>query len=149
MRYLAEAVALLRSSGLSITAASGVYETEPVECAPQPPYLNQVLLGAAPVLASLFLATCQRVERKLGRTGRGHHSARTLDVDLLFSGGLVVVTPRLILPHPAIPRRRSILVPLAEVAPQWRHPLLGKSVLELLAECREPSWVKPLSRTGS
>jgi len=63
-------------------------------------------------------------------------------VDLLFLGNTAIKTPGLTLPHPAIPRRRSILVPLADVAPRWRHPRLGKNVLELLAECKDPGWVK-------
>jgi 2-amino-4-hydroxy-6-hydroxymethyldihydropteridine diphosphokinase len=140
--YLSRAREMLGAWGFSVESSSGLYETEPVECGPQGPYLNQVLLGTAPVPAGLLLALCQRVEREFGRGHRERHGPRTLDIDLLFCGGTVTATRSLRLPHPAIPRRRSLLVPLAEAAPLWRHPRLGKNVLELLAECRDPAWVE-------
>lgn len=141
-RYLGRAREMLAAGGFSIKSFSGLYETEPVECGPQGPYLNQVLLGTARVPARVLLALCQRVERECGRRRREPHGPRTLDIDLLFFGETVTATRSLRLPHPAIPRRRSVLVPLAEVAPLWRHPRLGKNVLELLAECRDSSWVR-------
>lgn len=140
--YIKEAAEWLRAGGFNVSAASDLYETEPVECGPQAPYLNRVLLGTANVPAALLLALCQGVEGQLGRSHREPHGPRTLDVDLLWLGSVVLSTARLTLPHPAIPRRKSILVPLADVAPGWMHPLLGKSVRELLAECRDPGWVR-------
>lgn len=140
--YLRSGCELLGSRALGIAGASDLFETQPVECGPQPPYLNQVLLGSTRHAPSALLGICQGVERQLGRRRAAPHAPRTLDVDLLFLGTLVLNTPRLTLPHPALPRRRSILVPLAQMAPAWRHPVLGKTVLELLAECKDPGWVK-------
>jgi 2-amino-4-hydroxy-6-hydroxymethyldihydropteridine diphosphokinase len=140
--FLRRARESLAVSGFVVVRASDVFETEPVECGPQPPYLNQVLLGTVlhepPALLEIF----RGIEWQLGRRRAAPRGPRTLDVDLLFYGPLVLATPRLKLPHPAIPRRRCILVPLAQVAPAWRHPLLEKTVSELLAECRDPGWVR-------
>jgi 2-amino-4-hydroxy-6-hydroxymethyldihydropteridine diphosphokinase len=143
--YLRRAREILDAAGFRVGASSDLYETQPVECGPQAPYLNQVLVGTVRVPAGLLLALCQRVEREAGRRSRQRHGPRTLDIDLLLCGNIAISTPGLMLPHPAIPRRRSILTPLADVAPWWRHPQLGKNVLELLAECKDPGWVRRFS----
>ncbi len=76
------------------------------------------------------------------------HGPRTLDMDILFVGGLCIKTPVLTLPHPAIPRRRSILLPLAELGTGWRHPVLGAEVPELLARCPDHSRVVKVGSGG-
>jgi len=149
LSFLYAAVALFRSFGCRPALLSRIYETEPVECRPQPPYLNRVLiLEAAPGPREL-LSLCQRVESVLGRRRRAFHGPRTIDVDLLFSGAVVMSTAELTLPHPALPRRRSILAPLLEVAPDWRHPVAGRSVAELLASCPDHGRVEPFTPSGT
>jgi 2-amino-4-hydroxy-6-hydroxymethyldihydropteridine diphosphokinase len=115
--------------------ASSVYETEPVQCRTQRWFLNQALLVETDLPPLLLLSFCQRVEALLGRRRSEHRGPRTMDIDILLVGGLCVKTPVLTLPHPAIPTRRSILLPLAELGTGWRHPALGADVPGLLAKC--------------
>ena len=140
---LREARALLGGPGPArIVAASPVYETEPVECRPQRWFLNQVLLVEAGVSPDMLLGFCQRVEDYLGRHRRERHGPRTMDVDILFWGGLVIRTPGLTLPHGALRRRRSLLVPLAGLGLRWVHPVLGCDVPTMLKHCRDASRVE-------
>ncbi len=129
--------ALCAAGTVRILKASSIYETEPVECPPQPWFLNQVLWVATDLTPGLLLAHCQGVESRLGRVRSVPKGPRTIDVDLLFYGGLVIKTPVLTLPHPALPRRRSILQPLAELGIPWRHPVLGADAGLMLESCRD------------
>jgi len=135
LSFLYAAVDLFRSFGFRPALLSRIYETEPVECRPQRRYLNRVVIIESTPEPRELLALCQGVEKQMGRLRRAFHDPRTIDVDLLFSGAVVMTTAELTLPHPALTRRRSILAPLLEVAPDWRHPVAGRSVKELLASC--------------
>lgn len=144
--FLNEAVSLFDLFGCKPSPLSKIYETEPVECGAQPLYLNRVVIIEDPPKPRELLALCRIVEKQLGRRRRAFHAARTIDVDLLFSGSLVMNTAELILPHPALSHRLSILVPLAELIPGWRHPLLGRSVEELLAAFSDHGRVEPFRK---
>lgn len=133
--------ALCAGGAMRILKASSLYETEPVDCGPQPWYLNQVLWVASDLPPALLLAWCQQVEARMGRRRSSPKAPRSLDVDLLFYGALVVRTPLLTLPHPALPVRRCVLVPLAELGIPWRHPLLGMDAGLMLRACKDPACV--------
>jgi 2-amino-4-hydroxy-6-hydroxymethyldihydropteridine diphosphokinase len=138
---LARGVALLESRGLRVTGRSSIYETEPVGGPPQGWYLNAVVRGESALAPEALLAVCLEIEAELGRRRREANEPRPLDLDLLLYGERVVSTPQLICPHPRVHERRFVLVPLAEVDPEVRHPILGRSAAELLAACADPSRV--------
>jgi 2-amino-4-hydroxy-6-hydroxymethyldihydropteridine diphosphokinase len=131
-------------AGLYVPRLSPVYETEPVGVADaQPAFLNMAAELAAPLPPPAeLLALLLRVERALGRRRDRPLAARTLDLDLLLYGGVQLETATLTLPHPRLHRRRFALAPLAELAPDARHPTSGKTIAELLAATDESPYVK-------
>jgi 2-amino-4-hydroxy-6-hydroxymethyldihydropteridine diphosphokinase len=133
---------LLESRAFTITASSSVYETEPVGGPPQGPYLNMVVRGETALGPEALLEACLATERDMGRVRAERFGPRTLDVDILLYGDLVLDTPDLTLPHPQLHERRFVLVPLAEIAPdEARHPLLGLTAAEMLDRCPDASGV--------
>jgi len=126
---------------VKILRASPLYETEPVHCRPQRWFLNQALWIETALPPAMLLSFCQRVENHLGRRRSGWHNSRTVDIDILLFGDLVLRSTVLTLPHPALPLRRSILQPMADLGMVWRHPLLGADVPTLLARCPDQSRV--------
>jgi 2-amino-4-hydroxy-6-hydroxymethyldihydropteridine diphosphokinase len=118
-----------------IAATSSFYETEPVDVAQAQPWFLNCAVGIVTELAPLrLLAGAMSLELALGRHREERRSPRTLDVDILLFGDAVMQTPELTIPHPEMHRRRFVLEPLAEIAPQARHPILKVSVAELLKE---------------
>ena len=130
---LRKALSLLGQQG-RLTAISSVYETEPWEYTPQPLFLNLVCAVETHLGPWELLELAQGVERRLGRVVTFRYGPRTIDVDILLYGDEVMETSRLQIPHPGIPERAFILVPLAEIAPGLVHPRLKKTIGELLAE---------------
>ena len=132
----------------TVLRQSALYETAPWGVTDQPAFLNQVLLVETTLPPETVLAQTQAIEKELGRTRREKWEARTIDIDLLYYGQFVLQTDTLTLPHPYLHQRRFTLVPLAEVAPGFRHPVLRKTTLELLAECEDESEVALYSKYG-
>jgi 2-amino-4-hydroxy-6-hydroxymethyldihydropteridine diphosphokinase len=126
-------------AGLRVTGLSSVYETEPVGVEDeQPAFLNMVAELSAPLPPpETLLSILLDVERALGRRRERPLQARTLDLDLLLYGGVLMETDTLSLPHPRLHQRRFVLAPLAELIPEARHPLLGTTFAELLAATAE------------
>jgi 2-amino-4-hydroxy-6-hydroxymethyldihydropteridine diphosphokinase len=134
-RTLHSAIAALRQLG-SVNATSSFYETAPVGLLEQPDFLNAVVELRTALPPQELMAALLRTEQRHGRDRSASvpKGPRTLDLDLLSYGDVVMETPTLTLPHASLADRRFVLVPLAETAPQWRHPVSGKTAAILLSE---------------
>lgn len=130
---LIAALAALDRAGVTTLARSGWYRSAPVPPSAQPWFVNAVAAVAVAVDANRLLALMQRIESDFGRIRAERNAARILDLDLLDYRGEQICSPDLILPHPRLHQRRFVLEPLAELAPQWRHPITGQTARQLLA----------------
>src|SRR2546423_14097327 len=141
--YLLLAVRGMLDAGLDVIRLSSIYETEPVEYENQPRFLNMIaeLRGSTLPTPDQTLARLLRIEYSLGRTRDVRMGPRTIDLDLLLFKDEVRDTEFLTLPHPRLQSRRFVLVPLNELVPNLVHPVLDKSVSELLAEVNDHSSV--------
>ena len=129
---LREALAQLDVAG-PLRAVSALYETQPVDVPDQPWFLNCVTAIETDKTPRELLQLALGVEATMGRLRMREKGARKIDVDVVLFGDLVVDEPGLKIPHPAIHQRRFVLEPLVEIAPEARHPGLGKTAQELLA----------------
>jgi 2-amino-4-hydroxy-6-hydroxymethyldihydropteridine diphosphokinase len=141
--HLLLAVRGMLHAGLDVIRLSNIYETEPVEYEPQPPFLNMVaeLRGSTLPSPEQTLARLLRIEYALGRTRDVRMGPRTIDLDLLIFKDQQIETEFLTVPHPRLATRRFVLVPLNELVPGLVHPVLGKSISELLSETKDQSSV--------
>jgi 2-amino-4-hydroxy-6-hydroxymethyldihydropteridine diphosphokinase len=129
------AATLMASDRLGrLLRASHIYETDPIGPGQQRRYLNQVLLLAATETPEHLLERAFEIENELGRVREKRWGPRTIDLDLLLYGDCQRSTSELTLPHPRLHERAFVLMPLLELLPQWRHPVLGKTVRVLAAE---------------
>ena len=129
---LAGAIAALNiHPQIEVTARSPWYRTTPVGGPPQPDFLNGCALLQTTLTPTALLRVLLQVEKQFGRERRERWGPRTLDLDLLLYEDLVLATPELTLPHPRMGDRPFVLVPLAEIAPNWQHPVCGRSIRAL------------------
>ncbi len=113
---------------------SSLYETEPWGYLDQPKFLNMVCRCLTRLEPAELLSICEELETLAGREPSFKYGPRVLDVDILAYGDVVVETGSLTVPHGMLHERAFVLAPLAEIAPQWRHPILNKTASELLEQ---------------
>ena len=127
-----------------ILQVSSLYETAPWGKTDQPDFLNQVLLVQTQLKPRELLSAILSIEEKGGRKRTARNAPRTIDIDILFYNNLVLDEPGLSIPHTRLADRRFVLEPLNEIAPDFPHPVFGKTVHELLLECKDELAVKKI-----
>ncbi len=123
---------------------SSLYETAPWGKTDQPDFLNQVLLIETKWSPRELLKAILHLEEKGGRIRTVKNAPRTIDIDILFYGQMVIEEPGLSIPHPRIADRRFVLEPLNEISPGYEHPVLHKTIHQLLLECTDQLAVKKI-----
>ena len=143
--HLSQARTLLEASDVALARASSIYETEPRDVPNQPWFLNQVIEVQTTLFPRQLLARTQKIEREMGRQRTVDKGPRVIDIDILLYGESTVRTEALEIPHPRMGDRRFVLEPLAELAPEHRHPVTRKTIREMLTRVAEQK-VRRLSR---
>lgn len=142
---LTAALAALKEKRIRILTRSGWYRTEPVPRSDQPWFVNAVVSLATELGAKDLLNALQATERQFGRVRGELNAPRILDLDILDYQGEVMDTTSLVLPHPRLHERRFVLIPIAEIAPDWRHPILELTAVQLLAQLSSEQRIQRLS----
>lgn len=120
-----------------IITASSIFETTAWGNENQNNFLNSVIEIKTPFDAFTILQKSQEIENNLGRERSDKWGERTIDIDILFYNNKIINTKELTVPHPLIQKRKFVLVPLSEIAPNYKHPILKKNISTLLSECKD------------
>jgi len=139
---LLQALRLLPESGVHIRRVSSIYETEPVDYLDQEWFLNMVLEAQTELDALDLLSALRVIEARMGSKKAFAKGPRKIDLDILLYGNETIETPELEVPHPRMLERKFVLIPLAEIAPNLRHPTWKSGVAHLLAATPDRSAVK-------
>jgi len=144
-KNLRTAIAALAKLGVKIKQVSSIYETEPVDLLEQPWFLNCVVEGETTVPAVELLKKLRELERRMGSKKLVARGPRLIDLDILVYGQQIIDSPELQVPHPRMHLRRFVLAPLAEIAPDLKHPSWSGTAAQLLVAVKDRSDVKKIS----
>jgi len=134
-----KAIQLVSRENISVLNRSEMLETEPWGIIDQPRFINMVMEVATDLAPEALLGLLKKIETDLGRTSTVRWGPRVIDLDILFYDDLVMKTAELEIPHPGIAGRYFVLKPLSEIAPEMVHPVLKKSIKDLLSQYRQSS----------
>jgi 2-amino-4-hydroxy-6-hydroxymethyldihydropteridine diphosphokinase len=135
------AIYLLSKCSINVIKTSSFYETEPYGNIKQNWFLNVVIIANSQFLPDNLLLICKTIEFDLGRRLSSHWGERVIDIDILMYDSLILNTPQLTIPHKYLHLRNFVLIPLKEIAPNVIHPILNKTISQLLIECPDNSIV--------
>ncbi len=142
---LDKAMARFPEHGLEVVKRSRWWRSAAWPDPSQPPYLNGVAVVRTGLPARGIMQVLLEIETQFGRRRSEPNAARTLDLDLIAHGRDVIDEPGLILPHPRAAERRFVMGPLAEIAPDWRHPILGETAAALAASAGVGADARPVA----
>jgi 2-amino-4-hydroxy-6-hydroxymethyldihydropteridine diphosphokinase len=140
--HLREALASLQHRQITVRRTASLYRTEPRDFLDQPWFINTVAEGDSNREPLDLLECCLDVEREAGRIRDQSRGPRPIDIDILFYGVQQIRTASLVVPHPRYADRRFVLLPLAELAPDFRDPVSNLSIQQLLERCPDPGEVR-------
>lgn len=143
---LRAALRLLERVG-TVSDVAPCYETAPLYVTDQPAFLNTACRLTTSLQPTSLLDGLQEIERLVGRTPSWRYGPRAIDIDILLFGDLSISGPRLVIPHPLLAERAFALAPLTDIAPRALHPLLRKTIVELLREAPGRASVRRLTGT--
>ncbi len=147
--YLQEAVQNIQQFCGNIVHSSAIYETAAWGKTDQPSFYNRALAVETELTPEQLMQKLLDIETAMGRKRSEKMGPRTIDLDILLIDGLIISSSLLQLPHPSLPVRRFALLPLAEIAPDLIHPILKKSITELLTDCTDELDVQKKSADGN
>jgi 2-amino-4-hydroxy-6-hydroxymethyldihydropteridine diphosphokinase len=139
------AIASLSGARLQVRRVSSIYETEPVDLRQQPWFLNCVVEGQTATPALALLRELREIERRMGSKKLIARGPRLIDIDILLYGQQTLDSPDLQVPHPRMHLRRFVLAPLAEIAPDLKHPSWSATAAEILAALQDKSAVRKIA----
>lgn len=141
-RQLDTAITYIKKQIGKVTRASSLYVTAAWGNTHQPDFLNQVIIVESSLDAATAIDLILLIEEKMGRVRTVKNAPRIIDIDILFFNHDIIRLPNLTVPHPELQNRRFVLIPLNELSPQMKHPVLNKTVHQLLLSCGDPLDVK-------
>ncbi len=144
-KNIINALRLLKLKGIELTRLSSLYETEPVGMEDQPLFYNMVMQGTSPYGPEKLLKVIKEIELEIGRVWTQKWGPRAIDIDILFFNDQIINRDELIIPHPELHKRDFVLIPMAEIEPEFVHPILKKTIEEILNlphQRKKVVWVK-------
>jgi 2-amino-4-hydroxy-6-hydroxymethyldihydropteridine diphosphokinase len=136
-KTIADAIGMLQQEAGEIIRLSAIYQTEAWGKKDQPDFLNQVILLETKLSPEELLKKMMRIEIKLGKVRVNKWAERTIDIDILYFNEEIIISEHLKIPHPQIQFRKFTLIPLNEIAPDFRHPVLNITSNQMLERCKD------------